>query len=109
MIDRAGRAYEATGRKQRLFGSVDYAAATWDKARRVIVKAEHGALGANPRFVVTNLPQTDRHLYDRLYCARGDMENRKKTSNWISSPAGRPVIGSGPISSGSCRRAWPMR
>ena len=52
---------------------------TWDRARRVIVKAEHTARGANPRFVVTNLsPQTDRYLYTRLYCARGDMENRIK-------------------------------
>ena len=39
------------------------------------MKAEHNALGANPRFVVTNLKQTDRYLYDRIYCARGDMEN----------------------------------
>ena len=45
----------------------------------MIVKAEHTARGANPRFVVTNLsPQTDRYLYTRLYCARGDMENRIK-------------------------------
>ena len=71
----------ATGRKQRRFErSVWYAAHTWDnRARRVIVKAEHTARGANPRFVVTNLsPQTDRYLYTRLYCARGDMENRIK-------------------------------
>ncbi|MAR91952.1 MAG: hypothetical protein CML06_13885 [Pseudomonadales bacterium] len=46
--------------------------------RRVIVKAEHNRLGANPRFVVTNLAQTDLYLYDKLYCARGDMENRIK-------------------------------
>ena len=46
--------------------------------RRVIVKAEHSAFGANPRFVVPNLPYGDRYLYDRVYCARGDMENRIK-------------------------------
>ena len=68
----------ATGRKQRLFGSMDYAAQTWDRARRVIVKAEHSSSGANPRFVVTNLPYRDRYLYERVYCARGDMENRIK-------------------------------
>jgi len=44
----------------------------------VIVKAEHSSQGANPRFVATNLPQTDRFLYDKVYCARGDMENRIK-------------------------------
>ena len=78
LIERAKWNYEATRTKQRLFGSVRYGAYTWDRARRVIVKAEHNALGANPRFVVTNLKQTDRHLYDRIYCARGDMENRIK-------------------------------
>ena len=43
----------ATGRKQRLFASLDYGAHSWDRTRRVVVKAEHGAHGANPRFVVT--------------------------------------------------------
>ena len=38
----------------------------------------NNALGANPRFVVTNLERTDRHFYDRIYRARGDMENRIK-------------------------------
>ena len=44
----------------------------------MIVKAEHTARGSNPRFVVTNLPGTDDYLYDRVYCACGDMENRLK-------------------------------
>lgn len=70
--------YRATGEKQRLFGEVRYGARAWDAARRVIVKAEHGARGGNPRFVVTNLEDDPRHLYERVYCARGDMENRIK-------------------------------
>ena len=78
LVERAAYNYEARHRKQRLFGSIQYEADTWDRPRRVIVKAEHNALGANPRFVVTNLEQTDRYLYDRIYCARGDMENRIK-------------------------------
>ena len=41
-------------------------------------KAEHNAKGPNTRFVVTSLAQTGRHLYERVYCARGDMENRIK-------------------------------
>ena len=45
-----------------------------------MVKAEHGALGANTRFVVTNLDVADdpQGLYDDMYCARGEMENRIK-------------------------------
>ena len=72
-IEMAGAHYEVTGEKQRLFASIRYAARTWDKRRRVIVKAEHTRLGSNPRFVVTNLTQSDRFLYDKLYCARGDI------------------------------------
>lgn len=67
-----------TGKKQRVFATITYGARSWDRARRVIVKAEHSSHGANPRYVVTNLPQGDQYLYDKLYCARGDMENRIK-------------------------------
>jgi hypothetical protein len=64
--------------------------ASWSRERRVIGKAEVLAAGENPRFVVTNLPVTgfrgdkDRkrftppRLYEELYCARGDMENKLK-------------------------------
>lgn len=79
LIQQAGQAFDQTGQKQRLFGQVSYAAATWDRQRRVIVKAEHLDKGSNPRFVVTSLPEDDpQQLYDDLYCARGDMENRIK-------------------------------
>lgn len=44
----------------------------------MIVKAEHGAQGANPRFVVTSLSGDAAALYDEVYCARGEMENRIK-------------------------------
>lgn len=70
--------HRRTGQKQRLFGSFSYAAGTWDRERRVIIKAEHGSQGANPRFVVTNLPGDPHALYDDVYCQRGDMENRIK-------------------------------
>ena len=39
---------------------------------------EHGPKGANPRYIVTNLEGDGRELYEKLYCARGDMENRIK-------------------------------
>ena len=44
----------------------------------VIHKAEHTAQGSNPRFVVTNLPGDPQELYDKVYCGRGEMENRIK-------------------------------
>jgi Transposase DDE domain group 1 len=70
--------YESTQEKQRHFGWLDDAAGTWDRKRRVIVKAEHSAQGANPRFVVTSLEGGAQTLYDDTYCARGEMENRIK-------------------------------
>jgi len=54
---------------------------SWTRPRRVIAKAEHLAKGANPRFIVTNLHETyatPKALYENVYCARGEMENRIK-------------------------------
>lgn len=68
--------YEQTGQHVRHFDSVEYAAKTWPHARHVIVKAEHGNKGANPRFVVTTLTDLPpRLLYEIGYCARGQCEN----------------------------------
>lgn len=74
----AATCFARTGQPQRLFGTFAYQAGPWDRARRVIVKAEHGPQGDNPRFVVSNLPGTARGLYEVLYCGRGEMENRIK-------------------------------
>jgi hypothetical protein len=69
----------ATETKVRNFHEVRYAAKTWDRQRRVIVKAEQLPEGPNVRFVVTNLSTpTPAQIYDELYVARGDMENRIK-------------------------------
>jgi hypothetical protein len=70
--------YQAAGSKQRMIGEFDYAAGSWDKPRRVIARLEHDARGANPRFIVTNLRGGPKALYERLYCARGEAENRIK-------------------------------
>lgn len=70
--------HRRTGQKQRLFEEFSYAAGTWDRPRRVIAKAEHGERGENPRFLVTSLPGDPRALYEKLYCQRGDAENRIK-------------------------------
>ena len=77
-IARAEREFRRTGQRQRIFGSFSYAAASWDRPRRVIVKAEHNAQGANPRFVVANVPGGAQELYEDVYCQRGEMENRIK-------------------------------
>src|SRR5690606_31459751 len=56
-----------------------YAADSWDRPRRVITRLEYGSQGINPRFIVTNIAGSDAGtLYDRLYCARGEAENRIK-------------------------------
>jgi Transposase DDE domain group 1 len=74
--------YEATEQAARVFRDFRYQTRTsWSCERRVIGKAEHLAKGENPRFVVTTLSTEEwdaRRLYEDLYCARGDMENRIK-------------------------------
>jgi hypothetical protein len=77
-IDRSERQFRRAGQPQRIFGSFSYAAGTWDRARRVVVTAEHNAQGANPRFVVANVPGDPQELYEEVYCQRGEMENRIK-------------------------------
>jgi hypothetical protein len=78
LIEQAQSQFEQLQQKQRLFGEVWYGAESWDRARRVLVKAEHTDKGSNPRFVVTNLGWDAQALYDELYCGRGEMENRIK-------------------------------
>src|SRR3954453_12330329 len=77
-IERAERQFRHTGQPQRVFGSFSYAAGSWDRKRRVIVKAEHTAQGPNPRFVVSNEPADPQELYEAVYCQRGEAENRIK-------------------------------
>ena len=68
-----------TGVAARHFAAFDYRTRdSWSRARRVIAKAEHTLHGANPRFLVTSLAGEPRALYEDLYCARGEMENRIK-------------------------------
>jgi hypothetical protein len=69
---------DLTGEKQREFYQFHYAAGTWKRRRKVIAKLEVTDQGENPRFIVTNLEGDKQHLYDEVYCARGDMENRIK-------------------------------
>jgi hypothetical protein len=72
----------ATGKPARRFRDFRWSTLdSWSRERRVIAKAEWTAGAANPRFVVTSLDRSEheaRHLYEQIYCARGDMENRIK-------------------------------
>jgi len=77
-LDQAKSQFEAQQQKQRLFTDFHYQAGTWRCQRRVILKAEHMSQGSNPRYVVTNLPGDPQRLYETVYCARGEMENRIK-------------------------------
>ena len=65
------------------FGECLYAARSWKHERRVIIKADIALHPGrepkdNPRFIVTNLKTTPKFIYKKVYCARGDIENRIK-------------------------------
>jgi len=78
----AAAEYQQTGKAARVFKEFRYQTRdSWSRARRVVAKAEHLEKGANPRFVVTSFRRQvweARPLYEELYCARGEMENRIK-------------------------------
>lgn len=73
---------QATGQAARRFKELTWSTRkSWSRERRVIAKAEWTQGEANPRFIVTSLTAADgdgRSLYEQLYCARGEMENRIK-------------------------------
>ena len=96
LMQRAEQAFEKHQCKQRKFHWIQYQAGTWDRSRRVIAKAEHQAMGANPRFVVSTLKGRSQAIYDDIYCARGEMENRIKEQQ-LGLFADRT----------SCHRWWP--
>ena len=81
-LEEARQLHERSGKPERLFKSFDYRTLkSWSSSRRVVGKAEHLERGSNPRFVVTSFTEEEwdsRRLYEELYCARGEMENRIK-------------------------------
>lgn len=82
-LNDAKQLFEQTQTASRVYKDFLYCThKSWSQQRRVIGKAEHLPKGSNPRFVVTSLPQNSRWttqaLYEDLYCARGEMENRIK-------------------------------
>jgi hypothetical protein len=82
-LAQAAREWERTRQPARLFVEFSYetVSGSWSRARRVVAKAEHIDGKENPRYVVTSLSADAwpaQTLYEELYCARGDMENRIK-------------------------------
>jgi hypothetical protein len=82
-LQKAQRQWEQTQQPARVFTEFQHetVSGTWSRKRRVVAKAEHIDGKSNPRFIVTSLPEEGwaaRPLYEDLYCARGDMENRIK-------------------------------
>ena len=83
LLGRARMQARTSGETATLYGETRYAARRWARKRRIIMKAEvlcypGRSRKDNPRFLVTNLPQRPATVYTRLYCGRGDMENRLK-------------------------------
>ena len=81
-MKKAKRDWACLGHAARRYLQISYRTKkSWSCARRVVAKAEYMDKGPNPRFVVTNLPSWEHEpgaLYEKLYCARGEMENRIK-------------------------------
>lgn len=81
-LKKAERKCVVSGEPARLFKGLRYKTKkSWTRTRRVVAKAEHLPGRSNPRFVVTSIKKAavdDAELYEKLYCARGDMENRIK-------------------------------
>ena len=83
LLTKARRASKRSGKTEHRYGECGYGAQSWNRQRRVIIKAEVVQLEGrqprdNPRFVVTNLRHGPRRLYEQIYCERGQVENRIK-------------------------------
>ena len=82
-MKRARRLSAHSAQTEHVYGECRYAAKSWSRERRVIIKAEVVCIEAreprdNARFVVTNLSAGPKHLYENVYCQRGEIENRIK-------------------------------
>jgi hypothetical protein len=73
-LAKAKEAASRHGGKVRRYASFYYAAKTWSRSRRVILRAEASPLGVDPRYVVTNVHPRPKVTYEKLYCSRGCVE-----------------------------------
>jgi len=88
-----------TGKTEHVYADTNYAAGSWERERRILIKAEvvYGEGKEpkdNPRFVLTNMTQSPQWLYEKVYCQRGDIENRIKELHALQ------------IDRTSCSRFW---
>jgi hypothetical protein len=81
-MNEAHALHQSTGKAARVFAEFSYQTRkSWSCPRRVVAKAEYLDKGENPRFIVTSLTAGEwaaQDLYEKFYCARGEMENRIK-------------------------------
>jgi len=82
-MEQARQLSEASRKTEHVYGEACYRAGSWSAERRVIFKAEvvwqeNKPSKDNPRFVITNLKQSPQGIYERVYCERGEIENRIK-------------------------------
>jgi hypothetical protein len=87
------------GQTEHIYSEASYAAGSWEWERRILIKAEvvcgEGKEPKdNPRFVITNMKQSPQWLYEKVYCQRGDIENRIKELHALQ------------IDRTSCSRFW---
>ena len=80
---RARQISRCSGKTEHIYGEVRYKAVKWPHLCRIIIKAEVVRAADkdpkdNPRFVITNMKQSPQWIYEKVYCARGDVENRIK-------------------------------
>lgn len=83
LMSKARARSEESGESERYYGEATYQARSWRTARRVVFKAEVARLEDrapkdNDRFVISNIPADPETVYDRIYCQRGEVENRLK-------------------------------
>ena len=84
---------------------------SWSHERCVVAKAEWTESKANPRVVVTSLAREEheaRHLYEKLYCARGEMENRIRNASSTFMPIAPRPRRCAPTSCAWGSPRWPM-
>ena len=94
MVARASRTgFRLDPAPQRIFGEFHYRAGSWPCHRRMIAKAEHNAQGPNPRFVVTNLRDEPRALYETMTAPTLSRRQRKiQTCARASAVPARPMV-----------------
>ena len=98
----ARTASETSGQTAHVYTEARYAAGTWPHERRVVIKAEVVRLPGreprdNPRFVITNLRQTPRFVYERITVPGATLKTGSRNSMTVSRSGARAAVASGPI------------